>query len=111
MRDNGCGTTDANASAEKLASCAVAVQAFQVGERWRHGFTLVPFAERALWNVPRSVRNQSTFAPESLTTLAHFSVSLAKKLAKSMGEPGSGVPPNSAIRAFIFGSAKAELSS
>src|SRR5262249_27467503 len=64
-----------------------------------------------LWNVPRRGRNQSAFAPESLTTLAHFSVSLAKSLAKSAGEPGSGVPPSSVIRAFILGSVKPALSS
>src|SRR5262245_710584 len=63
------------------------------------------------WNVRGDVRSQSAFAPESLTTLAHFSVSLAKSLAKSAGEPGSGVPPNSAIRALILGSAKAAFSS
>jgi hypothetical protein len=67
--------------------------------------------ETGLWTVPRGARNQSAFVPESLTTLAHFSVSLAKSLAKSAGEPGSGVPPSSAIRAFILGSAKAALSS
>jgi hypothetical protein len=64
-----------------------------------------------LWNVRGDVRYQSAFAPESLTTLAHFSVSLAKSLAKSAGDPGSGVPPSSAIRALILGSAKAALSS
>jgi hypothetical protein len=37
MRGNSGGTTDANASAKKAASGAVAVQAFQVGERWCHG--------------------------------------------------------------------------
>src|SRR5262245_23462922 len=66
---------------------------------------------RHLWNSRGVVRNQSAFAPESLTTLAHFSVSLAKSLAKSAGEPGSGVPPSSAIRAFILGSVTAALSS
>jgi hypothetical protein len=37
---NGRGTTDADASAEQSASCAVAIQAFQVGKRWRHDFTI-----------------------------------------------------------------------
>src|SRR5262249_54999422 len=54
---------------------------------------------------------QSAFAPDNLTTFAHFSVSSANSLAKSAGEPGSGVPPSSAIRAFILGSTKAALSS
>jgi hypothetical protein len=40
MRGNSGGTTDANASAEQAASCAIAVQAFQVRERWRHDFTI-----------------------------------------------------------------------
>src|SRR5262249_32073789 len=50
-------------------------------------------------------------APENSTTLLHFSTSLATNLLKSAGEPGSGVPPSSAIRAFVLGSAKAALSS
>src|SRR5262249_8622620 len=50
-------------------------------------------------------------AGEFGTTLAHLSVSSAKRRAKSAGEPGSGVLPSSAIRAFILGSAKAALSS
>src|SRR5215813_637021 len=39
------------------------------------------------------------------TTLAHFSVSAAMSLAKSAGEPARIVPPSSASRALIFGSA------
>jgi hypothetical protein len=38
--------------------------------------------------------------PENSTTLSHFSTSLAMNLPKSPGEPGSGVPPTSAIRAL-----------
>jgi hypothetical protein len=49
--------------------------------------------------------------PENSTTLSHFSTSLAMNLPKSPGEPGSGVPPTSAIRAFVLGSTKAALSS
>jgi hypothetical protein len=44
MRGNSGGTTDANASAQQAASCAVAVEAFQVGESWRHGFTVAAVA-------------------------------------------------------------------
>jgi hypothetical protein len=40
MRGNSGGTTDANASAEQAASCAIAVQAFQVRESWGHRFTI-----------------------------------------------------------------------
>jgi hypothetical protein len=47
--------------------------------------------------------------PANLTTLPHFSVSSAMSLPKSAGEPGSTVPPRSANRAFIFGSARAAL--
>src|SRR5207302_115635 len=74
---------------------------------WRNALRLL----RPTCNVPRRLGTHSAFAPESLTTRAHFSVSLAKNVAKSAGEPGSGVPPSSAMRAFIRGSAKAALSS
>ena len=39
----------------------------------------------------------------NLTTLPHFSVSSAMSLPKSVGDPGSTVPPNSS-RALILGS-------
>src|SRR5438445_11182459 len=42
-------------------------------------------------------------------TLPHFSVSSAMSLLKSAGEPVSGVPPRSASRALILGSARAAL--
>src|SRR6516165_8912663 len=42
-------------------------------------------------------------------TLAHFSVSSTMNLPKSVGEPVSTVPPRSASRAFIVGSARAAL--
>src|SRR5262249_10850827 len=42
-------------------------------------------------------------------TSAHFSVLSAINLPKSVGEPVSAVPPRSAIRAFILGSATAAL--
>ena len=42
-------------------------------------------------------------------TLAHFSVSSAMSLPKSAGEPASTVPPRSASRALILGSARAAL--
>src|SRR5215471_19392639 len=44
-------------------------------------------------------------------TLPHFSVSSAMSLPKSAGEPGSTLPPRSASRAFIWGSASAALTS
>jgi hypothetical protein len=51
----------------------------------------------------------SGFAPEYFTTLAHFSVSSAMSFPKSEAEPPSIVPPRSASRAFIFGSARMVL--
>jgi hypothetical protein len=41
--------------------------------------------------------------------LPHFSVSAAMRLPKSVGEPGSGVPPKSASRAFSLESARPAL--
>src|SRR6516165_3936343 len=51
----------------------------------------------------RPPRHKSSSAPENLTTLPHFSVSSAMSSPKSVGKPGSTVPPKSANRAFIFG--------
>ena len=42
-------------------------------------------------------------------TLPHFSVSSAISLPNWTGDPGSGVPPKSASRALILGSARAAL--
>ena len=44
-------------------------------------------------------------------TLPHFSVSWLRSLPKSAGEPGRTVPPNSASRALILGSARPALTS
>ena len=68
--------------------------------------SLPPFAERDLWNAGP---DHSGLRPANFTTLAHFSVSSAMSLPKSAGDPASAVPPRSAIRAFIFGSARAAL--
>jgi hypothetical protein len=54
------GTTDANASTEQAASCAIAVQAFQVGKRWCHGFTIAVVAGSPLH---RSESVQSVVLP------------------------------------------------
>src|SRR5450759_961911 len=48
-----------------------------------------------------------TDKPADFTTAAHFSVSSATSLPNSAGDIGIGVPPSSAKRAFIFGSANA----
>ena len=42
-------------------------------------------------------------------TFPHLSVSWARSLLKSADDPGSGSLPSSAIRALIFGSARAAL--
>src|SRR5579871_6428270 len=48
-------------------------------------------------------------APENRTAFAHFSVSDAITLPKSAGVPVIGMPPRSASRSFILGSASASL--
>jgi len=45
----------------------------------------------------------------ALITLPYFSVSSTMSFPKSAGEPASALPPDSAIRALIFGSAIAAL--
>src|SRR5262249_24004317 len=52
---------------------------------------------------------QSALMPANFTTLAHFSVSLARRRPKLAGGPGSIVPPMSASRAFALGSARIAL--
>src|SRR4029450_2858494 len=53
--------------------------------------------------------DQSGLILPARITLPHFSVSSEMSLPKSAGEPGSGVAPRSASRAFILGSASAAL--
>src|SRR6516164_4597253 len=57
----------------------------------------------------RDCLDQSGLMPANLTTLAHFSTSLAMSLSKSAGEPPSVVLPRSASCALILGSASAAL--
>jgi hypothetical protein len=57
----------------------------------------------------RGLLDQSALTPANFTTLAHFSVSSTISLPKSAGEPTSGVPPRSASRASILGSARPAL--
>jgi hypothetical protein len=64
------------------------------------------FAERNLWNV---ARDHSGLRPANFTTLPHFAVSSAMSFPKSAGEPASNVPPRSASRALILGSASPAL--
>ena len=48
--------------------------------------------------------DHSALMPADLITLAHFSVSAAMCLPKSVGEPPNGVAPRSASRACILAS-------
>src|SRR6516164_6310911 len=76
----------------------------RAGQRCEDGF-----AVRDLWNVALRPPGQSALMPVNFTTLPHFSVSSAISFAKSAGEPGRVVAPNSASRAFILGSARPAL--
>src|SRR6516165_1071279 len=62
-----------------------------------------------LWNVVPGAPGQSALMPMNFTTSPHFSVSSAISLPKSAGETTSGVPPKSASRALILGSARPAL--
>ena len=65
----------------------------------------VEFAEREVMEYP----THSGLMPANWITLAHFSVSAAMKFANSAGELANTGEPKSAIRALIFGSARAAL--
>src|SRR5262245_24239539 len=56
-----------------------------------------------LWNIGAV---HSGLIPANLITLAHFSVSSAMSFRKSEGEPARVMPPISARRALILGSAR-----
>src|SRR5882672_2597600 len=71
-----------------------------------------------LWREPltapaetQAAKHHSTLAPEEMTTFAHFAVSAAMTLPKSTGVPAIGLPPSSARRACILGSASARFTS
>src|SRR5262249_42150927 len=70
---------------------------------------LAGFVVRDLWNVGRWAQVYCGLILAALTTLRHFSVSSAMSLPKSLGEPASTVPPRSASRVLILGSARAPL--
>ncbi len=53
----------------------------------------------------------SGLRPSTLTTFAHFTVSLVMRLRNSSGEAVSTVPPSSEIQAFKFGSANVAMTS
>src|SRR5215469_4273898 len=57
----------------------------------------------------RGQPRQSALIPAARITLPHFAVSAAMNSPKSAGEPTSGVPPRSASRSLILGSARPAL--
>src|SRR5262249_10831445 len=57
----------------------------------------------------RDDSDQSALMFAARITLPHFSVSSAISLPKSLGEPGRTLPPRSASRALILGSARPAL--
>src|SRR5262245_26980527 len=67
------------------------------------------FAERVLWNIRPLKQPHCGLMLAARITLPRFSVSSAMSLPKSAGEPVITVPPRSASRAFIVGSARAAL--
>src|SRR5262245_59497221 len=59
--------------------------------------------------LPPTDRPQSPLIFAARITLPHFSVSSARRLPKSAGEPASSVPPSSISRVFSVGSLRAAL--
>ena len=57
----------------------------------------------------RSQAFQSALMPANFTTFAHFSISATISLPKSAAERASTMPPKSASRALILGSARPVL--
>src|SRR6516162_606690 len=74
-----------------------------------HGITTAGGAVRITGFLECRAGDYSALMPANLTTLRHLSVSSAMNFPKSAGEPASAVPPRSASRAFILGSARAAL--
>src|ERR1700750_982856 len=61
---------------------------------------------RTLWNISATMTAYSALMLAARITLAHFSVSSARSLPKSAGEPASNVAPRSANRSSTLGSAR-----
>src|SRR5262249_2127379 len=71
----------------------------------------VELHETGFTDIRRGLPNHSHITPTNFATLLHLSVSSAISLLKSAGEPGRTVPPSSASRALILGSARLALTS
>src|SRR5207244_9592360 len=67
----------------------------------------VNFRVRSAYAASAVPRRHSGLICAARITLAHFSVSSARSLPNSAGVSASGVPPRSAKRAVILGSARA----
>ena len=85
-----------------------------IGRRRRHGSSVPTAAIAAVrrtgfMECPAATPTHSGLMFAARITLPHFSVSSAMNLPKSAGEPESTVPPRSAIRALILGSARPAL--
>src|SRR5262249_47430086 len=76
---------------------------------WRTHSITSSVAIRGTEFMERAASAHSALMLAARITLAHFSVSSAMNLPKSVGEPASAVPPRSASRAFMLGSARAAL--
>src|SRR5262249_10395779 len=61
------------------------------------------------YGISTADRPQSALMLRARMTLPHFSLSPAMSLPKSAGEPTNAVPPSSASRALILGSARPAL--
>src|SRR5262249_8627199 len=61
------------------------------------------------YGIPQADRPQSALMLRARMPLPHFSLSSAMSLPKSAGEPTNAVPPSSASRALILGSARPAL--
>src|SRR5215472_6892697 len=68
-----------------------------------------PFSPNECYGILDGLPRHSGLMLADRITLAHFSVSSAMSFPKSAGEPTNGVPPRSASRALILGSARPAL--
>src|SRR5215475_1447964 len=69
----------------------------------------VGFAYRDVMERWQAMPHYSGLMLAARITLPHFSLSSATSLPKSSGEPTSTLPPRSAMRALILGSARPAL--
>src|SRR5262245_41835793 len=72
---------------------------------YRKGRTTSAISPNGGYGISTGDRPQSALMLRARMTLPHFSVSSAMSLPKAAGAPGRTVPPRSATRDFILGSA------